>query len=171
MSLFFFFYLKQPKYIQRLKAIRATLDCSDFFSSHEVIGSSLLFVHDQYHASIWLIDFAKTVILPSDANIDHQSKWSVGNHEDGYLIGINNLIEIFENVQQQQQQQQLQNNNTTTTTTTTISASIVPNNTTTTTTTSTFNKSNTNNVTESSSNSDHQLTRNLEKIENISLNT
>lgn len=69
---------------------------SDFFQSHEVIGSSLLFVHDSTQASIWLIDFAKTVSLPSGANITHMNEWIVGNHEDGYLIGINNLIQIFE---------------------------------------------------------------------------
>ncbi|XP_028896309.2 inositol-trisphosphate 3-kinase A isoform X2 [Zeugodacus cucurbitae] len=84
-----------PRYIQRLQAIRATLECSDFFRTHEVIGSSLLFVHDHYHASVWLIDFAKTVGLPENQQIDHSSTWTVGNHEDGYLIGINNLIEIF----------------------------------------------------------------------------
>lgn len=88
--------IKQAKYIQRLKAIRATLECSDFFQTHEVIGSSLLFVHDRCQASVWLIDFAKTVVLPGDIKINHGSVWSVGNHEDGYLIGINNLIDIFE---------------------------------------------------------------------------
>lgn len=88
--------VKQAKYIQRLKAIRATLECSDFFQTHEVIGSSLLFVHDRCQASVWLIDFAKTVVLPEDIKITHGSIWSVGNHEDGYLIGINNLIDIFE---------------------------------------------------------------------------
>ncbi|XP_031638732.1 inositol-trisphosphate 3-kinase A-like isoform X4 [Contarinia nasturtii] len=87
-----------PKYIQRLKAIRATLLRSDFFQSHEVIGSSLLFVHDRTQASIWLIDFAKTVSLPSGAHITHTNEWIVGNHEDGYLIGINNLIQIFEEI-------------------------------------------------------------------------
>ncbi|XP_055295443.1 inositol-trisphosphate 3-kinase B-like isoform X2 [Sitodiplosis mosellana] len=87
-----------PKYIQRLKAIRATLQRSDFFQTHEVIGSSLLFVHDRHQASIWLIDFAKTVSLPSGANITHTNEWIVGNHEDGYLIGINNLIQIFEEI-------------------------------------------------------------------------
>lgn len=75
--------------------IRATLDCSDFFQTHEVIGSSLLFVHDRTNASIWLIDFAKTVELPESVVIDHNSAWTVGNHEDGYLIGINNMIDIF----------------------------------------------------------------------------
>lgn len=90
----------QKKYTHRLKAIRATLECSDFFTSHEVIGSSLLFVHDQNQARIWLIDFAKTVGLPDHVNIDHNSAWSVGNHEDGYLIGINNLIRIFEELQE-----------------------------------------------------------------------
>ncbi|XP_026837853.1 inositol-trisphosphate 3-kinase A isoform X4 [Drosophila erecta] len=88
-----------PRYIQRLRAIRATLAVSEFFQTHEVIGSSLLFVHDQTHASIWLIDFAKTVELPPQLQIDHYSAWKVGNHEDGYLIGINNLIDIFVELQ------------------------------------------------------------------------
>lgn len=54
-----------------------------------------MFVHDKYNANVWLIDFAKTILLPEEINIDHNSKWKVGNHEDGYLIGINNLISIF----------------------------------------------------------------------------
>lgn len=82
-------------YIERLKSIRATLQSSTFFRTHEVIGSSLLFVHDHRHASIWLIDFAKTVTLPSRTEITHRDEWQVGNHEDGYLIGIDNLISIF----------------------------------------------------------------------------
>jgi 1D-myo-inositol-triphosphate 3-kinase len=60
-----------------------------------VIGSSLLFVHDSKNANIWLIDFAKTLILPQETKINHTSEWVVGNHEDGYLIGINNLLDIF----------------------------------------------------------------------------
>ncbi|ALC48962.1 IP3K2, partial [Drosophila busckii] len=92
-------FVLQPRYIQRLRAIRGTLDVSEFFQTHEVIGSSLLFVHDHTHASVWLIDFAKTVALPPEHNIDHYSAWKVGNHEDGYLIGINNLIDIFVELQ------------------------------------------------------------------------
>ncbi|KAH8416432.1 hypothetical protein KR222_003649, partial [Zaprionus bogoriensis] len=96
-----------PRYIQRLRAIRATLAVSEFFQTHEVIGSSLLFVHDQAHASVWLIDFAKTVALPSQLSIDHYSAWKVGNHEDGYLIGINNLIDIFVELQAANEAEQL----------------------------------------------------------------
>jgi 1D-myo-inositol-triphosphate 3-kinase len=91
-----------PKYIQRLKAIKATLETSQFFSNHEVIGSSLLFVHDRFNANVWLIDFAKTIKLPEEVKITHSSKWKVGNHEDGYLIGVNNLISIFMTMLEQQ---------------------------------------------------------------------
>ncbi|XP_044749458.1 inositol-trisphosphate 3-kinase B isoform X2 [Coccinella septempunctata] len=87
-----------PKYIQRLKAIKSTLEASPFFKTHEVIGSSLLFVHDKYNANVWLIDFAKTLKLPDDITITHKDKWKVGNHEDGYLIGIDNLISIFKSI-------------------------------------------------------------------------
>ncbi|XP_063547639.1 uncharacterized protein LOC134755091 [Cydia strobilella] len=76
------------RYLERLKSIRATLIESHFFRTHELIGSSLLFVHDKRRASIWMIDFAKTVPVPDNVNIDHNSSWKVGNHEDGYLIGI-----------------------------------------------------------------------------------
>ncbi|XP_043480829.1 inositol-trisphosphate 3-kinase B isoform X2 [Leptopilina heterotoma] len=87
------------KYLQRLKAIRATLKASPFFASHEVVGSSLLFVHDTRNAGIWMIDFAKTLPLPQNLlRIHHDAEWQVGNHEDGYLIGINNLIDIFEDI-------------------------------------------------------------------------
>lgn len=88
-----------PKYIQRLQAIRTTLKASPFFASHEVVGSSLLFVHDAKNAGIWMIDFAKTLPLPQHLpRIHHDVEWQVGNHEDGYLIGVNNLIDIFQDI-------------------------------------------------------------------------
>lgn len=49
---------------------------------------------------MWLIDFAKTLVLPNGMSISHSSKWIVGNHEDGYLIGLNNLISIFTEMQE-----------------------------------------------------------------------
>ncbi|XP_033335067.2 inositol 1,4,5-triphosphate kinase 2 isoform X1 [Megalopta genalis] len=92
------------KYILRLKAIRATLKASPFFASHEVVGSSLLFVHDAKNAGIWMIDFAKTLPLPQHLpRIRHDAEWQVGNHEDGYLIGVNNLIDIFQDIRNSEQ--------------------------------------------------------------------
>lgn len=65
-----------------------------------MIGSSLLFVHDSKKATIGIIDFGKTRTLPNHIQINHKSEWIDGNHEDGYLIGIDNLIEIFEEIAQ-----------------------------------------------------------------------
>lgn len=48
-----------------------------------------------------MIDFAKTCPLPEGIeSISHDKEWMVGNHEDGYLIGLSNLIKIFEEISQ-----------------------------------------------------------------------
>lgn len=80
-----------------------------YFVHLQVIGSSLLFVHDQTNANVWLIDFAKTLILPSDMTISHSDSWVVGNHEDGYMIGVNNLISIFSELYDKQISEKQQN--------------------------------------------------------------
>ncbi|XP_063605586.1 inositol-trisphosphate 3-kinase A-like isoform X2 [Penaeus indicus] len=83
------------RYVQQLKSIKATLEASAFFKTHELIGSSLLFVHNESSASVKLIDFAKTIPLPENVEITHRKPWSEGTHEDGYLLGLDNLIDLF----------------------------------------------------------------------------
>lgn len=62
----------------------------------QVVGSSLLFVHDgSGRARVWMIDFGKTVPLPPSQTLDHRTPWVEGNREDGYLWGLDNLINIL----------------------------------------------------------------------------
>uniref|UniRef100_A0A087XU69 Kinase n=1 Tax=Poecilia formosa TaxID=48698 RepID=A0A087XU69_POEFO len=57
-----------------------------------VIGSSLLFVHDHSKASVWMIDFGKTMPLPDSKEVQHGVPWVEGNREDGYLIGLTSIL-------------------------------------------------------------------------------
>ncbi|KAJ8009116.1 hypothetical protein DPEC_G00085510 [Dallia pectoralis] len=83
-------------YVDRLKEIRNTLEISTFFKTHEVIGSSLLFVHDKREqAKVWMIDFGKTTPLPEGQVLSHRATWEEGNREDGYLYGLDHLIDIL----------------------------------------------------------------------------
>lgn len=68
-------------------------------SAFQVVGSSLLFVHDgSGNANVWLIDFGKTTLLPDGQTLDHRIPWQEGNREDGYLLGLDNLIRILESI-------------------------------------------------------------------------
>eukprot|EP00064_Thunnus_orientalis_P007528 superscaffoldBa00000842_g7550 len=83
-------------YLQRLEELRSALEQSHFFRTHEVVGSSLLFVHDASgKARVWMIDFGKTVPVPPPRTLDHRTPWVEGNREDGYLWGLDNLIDIL----------------------------------------------------------------------------
>uniref|UniRef100_A0A8D2PXY1 Kinase n=1 Tax=Zosterops lateralis melanops TaxID=1220523 RepID=A0A8D2PXY1_ZOSLA len=91
-------------YLNRLKGIRATLETSPFFKCHEVIGSSLLFIHDkQEQAKVWMIDFGKTTPLPEGQVLQHNVPWVEGNREDGYLWGLDNLIQILTELSQREE--------------------------------------------------------------------
>lgn len=83
-------------YIRRLREIRQTLQTSQFFMKHELIGSSMLFIHDHTErAEVWLIDFGKTTALPDGQMLCHNIPWHEGNREDGYLLGLDNLLLIL----------------------------------------------------------------------------
>ncbi|KAH7728453.1 LFE-2 protein [Aphelenchoides avenae] len=84
---------------KRLKEIRSGIEQSEFFRTHEVVGSSILIIYDDtppVRAGAWMIDFAKTTRVPDGMTLDHRTSWQLGNHEDGYLTGLDNLIDILE---------------------------------------------------------------------------
>jgi len=60
----------------------------------QLIGSSLLLLYDECNrANVWMIDFAKTLLVP-DHVLTHRDSWHLGNHEEGYLTGLDNLVAV-----------------------------------------------------------------------------
>lgn len=45
-----------------------------------------------------MIDFGKTSPLPKGMSVSHSKSWQRGNHEDGYLTGLGNLLELLESI-------------------------------------------------------------------------
>lgn len=75
--------------------MRLGVERSEFFSTHEVVGSSIFIVFDNVRTNAWIIDFAKSVRVPEDVTLNHRKPWELGNHEDGFLFGLDNLIEVI----------------------------------------------------------------------------
>ena len=42
-----------------------------------------------------MIDFGKTVPVHDGIRLDHRKPWVEGNHEDGYLWGLDNMLETW----------------------------------------------------------------------------
>uniref|UniRef100_A0A7S0ELU7 Kinase n=1 Tax=Hanusia phi TaxID=3032 RepID=A0A7S0ELU7_9CRYP len=85
--------------LERLKLLRSMLEASEWFRVHELVGSSLLFVYDEEEEGkmgVWMIDFAHANKVP--VKLDHRKEWEEGNHEDGYLYGLDSLIEIWQDL-------------------------------------------------------------------------
>jgi len=83
--------------LKRLEGLECGLQNSPLFAKHEFIGSTLLFVADKRGRSgVWMIDFGVT--LPCDKALKHNVQWEPGNHEDGYLIGLANLIRLWKRI-------------------------------------------------------------------------
>ncbi|KAL3854334.1 hypothetical protein ACJMK2_013608 [Sinanodonta woodiana] len=82
--------------IKRLEEMQLLFESSTFFKSHEVIGSSILMMYDKEgRTGAWLIDFSKSISLDDGQTITHRNPWTLGNHEDGILFGIDNLLKVF----------------------------------------------------------------------------
>lgn len=65
-----------------------------------MIGSSILIIYDDEKAGVWMIDFAKTVAVPEGVSITHREPWVLGNHEEGFLTGVDNLIKVCVSVKE-----------------------------------------------------------------------
>ena len=63
---------------------------------HSFIRSSLLFVYSDVtnQTSVHMIDFARC--YATERPLNHRTLWAIGNHEDGYLSGLNNLIGMLQ---------------------------------------------------------------------------
>ncbi|KAF2357170.1 Inositol polyphosphate kinase [Trinorchestia longiramus] len=84
--------------LAKLKELRKVFEASELFKRHEIIGSSILIVYDDTKAGAWIIDFAKTRPLPEGQFVTHRDAWVLGNHEEGFLYGLDCLIEVVEEV-------------------------------------------------------------------------
>lgn len=101
----------------RLRALRTALEADEhFFPRHSLIRSSLLFTYDLatvhapptlssadgplHRVGVHMIDFSSSVAVADGAErLSHREQWTPGNGEDGYLVGIDNLIKMFDKVE------------------------------------------------------------------------
>jgi 1D-myo-inositol-triphosphate 3-kinase len=86
-----------------LEKLRSALEASNWFHGHELVSSSLLFIYDDnpkptYPPKLWMIDFGKTKAASAGRRLDHRLPWQPSNGEDGYLLGMDSLCQLFSGV-------------------------------------------------------------------------
>ena len=84
----------RKRLLERLRVIREKFEACSYFRQHEVVGSSIFIIYDDHHVGAWIIDFAKTHPVPEGISLNHRSPWSQGNHEEGFLYGLDSLISV-----------------------------------------------------------------------------
>jgi len=82
-------------FLAQLIEVREVLQKCECFMGHSMIRTSLLFVYSSVtnQTQVAMIDFPRAASM---GRITHREPWQPGNHEDGYLNGVDNLISIFE---------------------------------------------------------------------------
>jgi len=97
----------QRAFLARLQRLRDDLQDSAWFAQHEVVGSSILFAYDDAadhedegsgSVACRMIDFAKTQRIPEGAALTHRDEWRLGNREEGYLTGLDSLLDLWESL-------------------------------------------------------------------------
>ena len=83
--------------LEQLKTLRDRLSQSEWFYQHELICTSLLIVLADNGHTVKLIDFGKAR-KHTNKRIHHDRHWSRGSNEDGVLIGLDNLINMWSGV-------------------------------------------------------------------------
>jgi len=86
-------------FLPQLRHLRSTLEACDTFMQHEFVRTSVLLVYSNAtnSTSVHIIDLTRVSHL-GGTRITHRNEWEPGNHEDGYLVGLDNLINQFEEV-------------------------------------------------------------------------
>ncbi|CAK0857808.1 unnamed protein product [Prorocentrum cordatum] len=85
--------------LQQLEELYHACVESAFVKAHEFIGSSLLLIADAYgNVGVSWIDFAKTHFVAEGEELTHRTPWNIGNHEDGVLTGLTNLLQAWREV-------------------------------------------------------------------------
>jgi len=93
-------------FLKSLLQLRTALEACDAFLTHAFIRTSLLLIYSDAtnNTSLHMIDLSRA--YPAGCRLSHRVAWEAGNHEDGYLTGLDNLIRILERLVHRRAQQQ-----------------------------------------------------------------
>lgn len=90
----------RDRVVAELRLIADAVPRSEFFATHEVVGSSVLHVLDaEGRVTCKVIDLGKTV--PAVSRLSHDvdvAEGPPGSQEEGYLIGLRSLIATWESL-------------------------------------------------------------------------